>query len=227
MADTFNKSSVLAFAIALLSLTGCQHPATKVAAGPPPPVPGPKAAPSAPSKTSPPLVPASSAPANVEPVKPETHSEASPPTVPPAAPTPETKDVPPVTEKPSSRPLRTSPKPPAANPPVPDPKPKADLPTAPTTTSPVAPARIEATLPAAEQSAYRKRAEKAILATQQNLDALKDRRLSRDDQTTLRQAAMFLRDAQKAIKNGDLAGAATLAEKSRVLSEELRKRVVG
>ncbi len=110
------------------------------------------------------------------------------------------------------------PKPPAPNPVAP---PKTDPPV------PVpapAPARIEATLPAAEQNAYRKRADKAILETQQNLDAIKDARLNRDDQSTLRQAVTFLRDAQKALKAGDLVGAATLAEKSRLLSQELRKR---
>jgi len=110
------------------------------------------------------------------------------------------------------------PKPSVPNPAAP---PKADPPS-PAPAPP--PARIEATLPPAEQTAYRKRAERAILETQQNLDAIKDARLNRDDQSTLRQAVTFLRDAQKAMKAGDLVGAATLAEKSRLLSQELRKR---
>jgi hypothetical protein len=63
-----------------------------------------------------------------------------------------------------------------------------------------------------------------MLETQQNLDAIKYTRLNRDDQSTQRQAATFLRDARKALAAGDLVGAATLAEKARLLSQELRKR---
>jgi hypothetical protein len=117
--------------------------------------------------------------------------------------------------------IHTAPKPPAQNA---TPPPKADPP-APAPVPP--PARVEATLPAAEQNAYRKRAEKAIFDTQQNLEMIKDARLNRDEQSTLRQVVIFLRDAQKALKAGDLVGAATLAEKSRLLSQELRKRYGG
>jgi hypothetical protein len=133
--------------------------------------------------------------------------------------------VPPFPDKTTaSKPVtHAAPKPAAANPPAPDPKPKTDPVTVPAA-PPAPPPRIEATLPPAEQTAYRKRAEKAILETQQNLYAIKDARLNRDDQSTLRQVVLFLRDAQKALQAGDLKGAATLAEKSRLLSQELRKR---
>jgi len=131
-----------------------------------------------------------------------------------------------VPDKPAaSKPVtHVAPKPPAPNPPAPDPKPKAD-PAAPAPApAPAPPPRIEATLPPAEQAAYRKRAEKAILDTQQNMYTIKDAHLNRDDQSTLRQVVIFLRDAQKALQAGDLKGAATLAEKSRALSQDLRKR---
>jgi hypothetical protein len=150
--------------------------------------------------------------------------EVTPPTVMPPVPAPDTRDVPPVTpDKPAaSKPvMHVPPKPPA---PTPPPKTDKTDPPAPTPIPAAPPVHIEATLPAAEQAAYRRRAERAILDTQQNLDAVKDARLNRDDQSTLRQAVTFLRDAQKALKAGDLVGAATLAEKSRLLSQELRKR---
>ena len=217
MADTSEAPAgviALCVALALFSLTACQHAPTKVAAGPPPPLPVPAAAPA----TAPPaVVPAAPA---AEPAKAQAPVEVTPPTVAPPVPAPETKDVPPVPDKTAaSKPVTHAPKSAAQNPPTP---PKADPPPAPAPDP--APARIEATLPAAEQSAYRKRAERAILETQQNLYAIKEAHLNRDDQSTLRQAVTFLRDAQKAMKTGDLVGATTLAEKSRLLSQELRKR---
>ena len=210
-----NNSAAWLGVIALaLSLTACQHP-NKVAAGPPPPLPGLAAAPAVTPPIIAPVVPP------VEPPKRETQMEVTPPTVMPPVPAPDTKDVPPATpDKPavSKPPVRVPPKPPA-------PTPKNDPPApAPVPVPQAPPVHIEATLPAAEQSAYRKRAERAILDTQQSLDAIKDARLNRDDQSTLRQAVTFLRDAQKALKAGDLVAAATLAEKSRLLSQELRKR---
>jgi hypothetical protein len=213
MADKFKTSAgamALSFALALFSLTACQHAPSKVAAGPPPPFPAPAVAP---ASAQPSVAPA---PAAAEPAKAEEPAIVTPPTIAPPVPAPETKDVPPVPDKTTaSKPVtHAPPKPPAPNPAAP---PKTDPPAP-------APARIEATLPPAEQTAYRKRAERAILETQQNLDAIRDARLNRDDQSTLRQAVTFLRDAQKAMKAGDLVGAATLAEKSRLLSQELRKR---
>jgi outer membrane biosynthesis protein TonB len=205
----------LGLALAMLGLTSCQHAVAKVPAGPPPPSPA--ATPATPSPT---VVPA--APVTETPVKTETPANVTPPTVAPLATPPETTAVPPVPDKPAAKPAtHVAPKPPVTNPP-PDPKPKTDP--APPAPAPAPPPRIEATLPAAEQTAYRKRAEKAILETQQNLYTIKDAHLNRDDQSTLRQVVIFLRDAQKSLQAGDLKGAATLAEKSRALSQDLRKR---
>ncbi|GEM_PF-4316126 len=222
-----NALFILALLALALSFTACQK-APKVYAGPPPPQPG---ASSSPADATPPTKPATP-PAeskDVPPKKVEPTPEVAPPTVPPATPPPETKDVPPVMPDkppPTRNPLRPPKAPPLA-PPLPKADtapPKQDPVPAPAPTVPAPTTTIVASLPPAEQYAYRRRAERAILDAQRNIDVLKEARISRDDQSTLRQAATFLRDAQRLLKAGDVVGATTLGEKARLLSQDLRRR---
>lgn len=139
---------------------------------------------------------------------------------PPPSPPPASAAAPPITAPEPEPP----PAPPKSNVPVvrPTAKPK-ELAPAPAPV-PQSKTTVKATLPPAEAAEYRKRAEKAIAEAEQNIDAVKEIHLKGQIQSTLRQARSFLRKAQKALEDDDVVQAATLAEKSRLLSEDVRKR---
>ena len=156
---------------------------------------------------------------SAEPVR----AEAPPPPEPvPEATVPEPPASPAAATHTSRRPSRPTPAPPVATP-----APSTPDPVTRTLDVPSSQARLEASLPPGEKNAYRLRAQRDIAESRKNIDALKQARLTADQQTTLRQAQKFLLDAQQAMKDGDVQRAATLAEKSRLLSGELRKRTEG
>jgi hypothetical protein len=81
--------------------------------------------------------------------------------------------------------------------------------------------RLSAQDRAAREAQYRENMDRAVRA----LALIRGRAVSTIDQEELSAADQFLADARRAFEASDLTRACTLAEKARVLAEELRGRL--
>ncbi len=83
------------------------------------------------------------------------------------------------------------------------------------------PPQLEAELNPQQARLYRTRAQETISETKRHFALLKEKRLSTEQQATLKQAQAFLSQARQALAANDLIRGMTLAQKAHVLSLEL------
>ena len=77
--------------------------------------------------------------------------------------------------------------------------------------------------PQHQDSAERRKSGELLTATEANVKSLEDKKLTTDQQATVRQIHQFMEQSRAALDAGDLKQGYNLASKANVLSEELRK----
>ena len=75
-----------------------------------------------------------------------------------------------------------------------------------------------------QDSSQRRKSGELLTATEANLKNLGDKKLTPDQQATVRQIRQFMEQSRAALDVGDLTQGYNLASKANVLSEELNKR---